>query len=184
MMKTLVLFSGGTDSYLCLMKAVDGFGIDNVVAMSIDYGQPHKVEIEKAKTLCNKYGIRHIVKCIGNLSKTGDIFEGRNLLIVANAVPVALSEGACQIMLGCNLDDQPFFPDCTTDFMDGLTKAVKSGYGISVIYPLSHMTKKEVVTECKKYGWKSDFTHTCYTPVGDKSCGVCFSCKVLEEAIK
>ena len=53
-----MLFSGGTDSYLCLMKAVDGFGMNNVVAMSIDYGQPHKVEIEKAKTLCNKYGIR------------------------------------------------------------------------------------------------------------------------------
>ena len=45
-MKALVLVSGGVDSTTCLAMAVKEYGHENVVALSIYYGQRHKKEIE------------------------------------------------------------------------------------------------------------------------------------------
>lgn len=56
-MKALVLFSGGVDSTTCLGLAIDKYGVDNVVALSIYYGQKHLKEIEAANSICSYYGI-------------------------------------------------------------------------------------------------------------------------------
>ena len=40
-MKALVLFSGGIDSTTALALAIDKHGKDNVIALSISYGQKH-----------------------------------------------------------------------------------------------------------------------------------------------
>lgn len=45
MEKALVLFSGGLDSSTCLAMAVEKYGAENVVALSVFYGQKHKKEI-------------------------------------------------------------------------------------------------------------------------------------------
>ena len=47
-MKAMVLCSGGVDSTTCLGIAVDKYGAENVVALSIYYGQRHTKEIESA----------------------------------------------------------------------------------------------------------------------------------------
>ena len=49
MEKALVLFSGGLDSSTCLAMAVEKYGAENVVALSVFYGQKHKKEVEAAK---------------------------------------------------------------------------------------------------------------------------------------
>ncbi|WP_027422095.1 7-cyano-7-deazaguanine synthase QueC [Lachnobacterium bovis] len=56
-MKALVLCSGGIDSSTCLALAVDKYGKDNVVALSMSYGQKHKKEIESAEKICKYYGV-------------------------------------------------------------------------------------------------------------------------------
>ena len=48
-MKAMVLCSGGVDSTTCLGMAVDKYGAENVIALSIYYGQKHTKEIECAK---------------------------------------------------------------------------------------------------------------------------------------
>lgn len=59
-MKALVLFSGGVDSTTCLAMAIDKYGKDKVVALSISYGQKHVKEIEASDKIAEYYGVEHI----------------------------------------------------------------------------------------------------------------------------
>lgn len=56
-MKALVLTSGGIDSTTCLGLAVKQYGKDNVVALSMSYGQKHSKELESAKAVAQHYGL-------------------------------------------------------------------------------------------------------------------------------
>ncbi len=56
-MKAMVLFSGGVDSTTCLAMAVDKYGSENVIALSISYGQKHTREIESAKKIADYYKV-------------------------------------------------------------------------------------------------------------------------------
>lgn len=58
-MKVLVLCSGGVDSTTCLGLAVDEFGAENVVALSIFYGQKHSRELAAARAVAAHYGVKH-----------------------------------------------------------------------------------------------------------------------------
>ncbi len=79
-MKAIVLFSGGLDSTTCLAKAVNEYGNENVIALSVYYGQKHDKEIECAKKVVEYYNVKHIQY---DLSK---IFEDSNcsLLVYSN----------------------------------------------------------------------------------------------------
>lgn len=59
-MRALVLFSGGVDSTTCLAMAIDKYGKDNVVALSVSYGQKHTKEIEASDKIARYYGVEHI----------------------------------------------------------------------------------------------------------------------------
>ncbi|MCH5347787.1 MAG: 7-cyano-7-deazaguanine synthase QueC [Oscillospiraceae bacterium] len=59
-MKALVLFSGGVDSSTCLAMAVKKYGAENVVALSVSYGQKHTKEITAANAVAKHYGVEHI----------------------------------------------------------------------------------------------------------------------------
>lgn len=59
-MKALVLFSGGVDSTTCLGMAVAQYGKENVVALSVSYGQKHTKEIEASEKIAEYYGVEHL----------------------------------------------------------------------------------------------------------------------------
>lgn len=56
-MKALVLFSGGVDSSTCLGMAVDKHGAENVIALSVYYGQKHDKEMRSAEKIADHYGV-------------------------------------------------------------------------------------------------------------------------------
>ena len=68
-MKCLVLVSGGLDSTVALAKAVNLYGKDNVVALSISYGQKHIKEIEASNNVCKYYGVEHLYLDLGAIFK-------------------------------------------------------------------------------------------------------------------
>ncbi|MCD7929670.1 MAG: 7-cyano-7-deazaguanine synthase QueC [Clostridiales bacterium] len=59
-MKALVLSSGGVDSTTALALAVEQYGRENVVALSISYGQKHEKEISSAKAVAQHYGVEQL----------------------------------------------------------------------------------------------------------------------------
>ena len=59
-MRVLVLFSGGVDSTTALALAINQYGHENVVALSISYGQKHDKEIQAANQIAKYYQVEHI----------------------------------------------------------------------------------------------------------------------------
>lgn len=59
-MKSLILLSGGLDSSTCLAYAVDKFGAENTMALSLYYAQKHKRELKSAEKIATYYGVKHI----------------------------------------------------------------------------------------------------------------------------
>lgn len=78
-MKAIVLFSGGLDSTTCLAKAIETFGADQVMALSIYYGQKHEKEIESAKKIVEYYHVWH-----KTLDMT-EIFKGSKCSLIGSS---------------------------------------------------------------------------------------------------
>jgi 7-cyano-7-deazaguanine synthase len=140
--KAIVLLSGGLDSGTCLGIAVqEGH---EVVALSFDYGQRHRHELEAAGRLVAHYRVRRHVICslglfrdVGGSALTDDgiavpkgrSIEGmstdipvtyvpaRNLVFLAHAVALAEVEGATSIFIGVNAVDYSGYPDCRPEFV-------------------------------------------------------------------
>lgn len=55
--EAVVLLSGGVDSTTCLAYAINLFGVDNVLALSIFYGQKHQRELEQAALISRHFGV-------------------------------------------------------------------------------------------------------------------------------
>ena len=134
-MKALVLFSGGVDSTTCLAMAVDKYGRENVIALSISYGQKHTKEIQSAEKIANYYGVElkkldlakifegsdcSLLSSSGEeipkesyaeqLEKTGGkpvstYVPFRNGLFLSCAASVAISNGCTEIYYGIHTDD-------------------------------------------------------------------------------
>lgn len=134
-MKVMVLLSGGLDSSTCLAKAVKEYGAENVIALSILYGQKHEKEIEASNKIAAYYKTEHITidlsmvfKFSGcsllagsdreipsesyseQLKKTGGspvstYVPFRNGLFLSSAAAVALSKGCSKIYYGAHADD-------------------------------------------------------------------------------
>ena len=62
-MKALVLFSGGIDSTTALGLAIKKYGKDQVIALSISYGQKHTKEIEASDKIAKYYNVR-LIECL------------------------------------------------------------------------------------------------------------------------
>jgi 7-cyano-7-deazaguanine synthase len=65
--KAYVLLSGGQDSFVCLVWAIENF--NRVEAVSVNYGQRHSRELHYAANVANHFGIKHTVYDIGDFFK-------------------------------------------------------------------------------------------------------------------
>ena len=134
-MKALVLFSGGLDSTVCLALAVEKYGAQDVLALSIYYGQKHKKEMEASEALAAWYGVKRQTLDLGEIFKDSNcsLLEGsneeisheeyakqleetggapvatyvpyRNGLFLSSAASIALSHGCEVIYYGAHADD-------------------------------------------------------------------------------
>ena len=134
-MKALVLFSGGLDSTTCLALAIEKYGAENVLALSVSYGQKHTKEIEAAKQVTAYYGVKLQTLDLTQIFADSDcsLLKGssaeipkesyaeqlaetggkpvstyvpfRNGLFLSSAASVALSHGCEVIYYGAHADD-------------------------------------------------------------------------------
>jgi 7-cyano-7-deazaguanine synthase len=200
----VVLLSGGLDSMVCAALARErGF---RVLALTIDYGQRHRVELEAASRIAADLADRHVVlpldlTIFGGSALTEDIdvpkgglgnaipvtyVPARNTIFLSLALAWAEAAGASDLFIGVNALDYSGYPDCRPEFIAKFaelarlaTKAGDEGSAFTIHTPLQHMTKAEIALEARRLGLDAGLSHSCYDPAPDgRACGCCDACRL------
>jgi 7-cyano-7-deazaguanine synthase len=208
-MKTaVVLVSGGLDSATTLALArKEGF---ECYALSVDYGQRHRVELQSAQRVARKLGaLEHkVVKLdlasFGGSALTDDSMAiptapsdgipstyvpARNTIMLSLALAWAEVIGSQDIFIGANAVDYSGYPDCRPEFLNAYetmanlaTKAGVEGARLRIHAPLVDLSKAEIIRLGADAGVDFSQTISCYqpTPAG-LACGQCDSCRIRRQ---
>lgn len=200
----IVLLSGGLDSMVCAGLARErGY---QVLALTIDYNQRHRVELEAARTIAHALAVRHIelpldLREFGGSALTSEIevpkegvgegipvtyVPARNTIFLSLALGLAEASGARDIFIGVNALDYSGYPDCRPEFIEAFTslanlatKAGVEGDRFTIHAPLVGMTKAEIAREAERLGLDAAISHSCYDPLPDgRHCGRCDACRL------
>ena len=211
MNKSIVLLSGGMDSATALSIAKSKRL--SCYALTINYGQKHSTEIEKAKLIANHFQvIEHKIieidlTVFGGSALTDKSIEipekesqgipvtyvpARNTIFFSLALAWGEVIGANSIYSGVNAIDYSGYPDCRPEYIEAMqglvnlaTKATIEGDSIAIEAPLLNMNKIDII----KKGIENDVdfskTVSCYQLTKQsKSCGVCDSCRIRLKAFE
>ena len=182
---TIHLLSGGLDS-VTLLYDLHRQG-RKVHCLMFDYKQRHIVELDYARWHCKKLKVPFTIKVLpdlGGLTKDDWIIPNRNMIFLAHAVNVANAVGADHITIGCNADDESYFPDCREPFLTAFNKATAAaGYQITVAAPYLYMPKSDIFKSAKMLGVDMKMIYTCYYG-RQKPCWKCPACIKLAQAMK
>jgi 7-cyano-7-deazaguanine synthase len=202
----VVLLSGGMDSMVAAGLAREaGFSL---LALTIDYHQRHRIEIEAAARIAAAVGAeRHLVlpfdlTGFGGSALTADIavpksgveqgvipityVPARNTIFLSLCLGWAEAAGARDLYIGVNALDYSGYPDCRPEFIQAFeamanlaTKAGVEGTGFTIHTPLIAMTKAEIAREAARLGLDAALSWSCYDPAPDgRHCGLCDSCRL------
>lgn len=146
--RAIVLLSGGLDSSTCLLVARSE-GLD-VHALSFDYGQRHAIELERARSVAQRYGAaaHRVVRIdlpgpeasaltdrsipvprdsLGTVEIPITYVPARNTLFLAHAVSWGEVLGAQEIFIGANSLDYSGYPDCRPEFLESFERTANLG---------------------------------------------------------
>ncbi|MBY0343247.1 MAG: 7-cyano-7-deazaguanine synthase QueC [Sphingomonadales bacterium] len=204
----VVLLSGGLDSMVTAALAQEaGFAVH---ALSVDYGQRHKLELQSAARIAEKLGLaRHTsialdLRAFGGSALTDAIevpkggvgddipvtyVPARNLVFLALTTACAEAAGARDVFIGVNALDYSGYPDCRPEFIASFaetarlgTKAGVEGAPFTIHAPLQHMTKADIARECARLGLDPAWSWSCYDPTPEGlACGLCDSCRLRKK---
>jgi 7-cyano-7-deazaguanine synthase len=207
----VVLLSGGLDSATTLAMARDqGF---DCYALSVDYGQRHRAELDAAACVARALDAReHRVVPIGIAQFGGSALTdptipvpetpsqgipityvpARNTLLLALALGWAEVLGARDLFIGVNAVDYSGYPDCRPEFIAAFqtlanlaTKAGIEGPGFRVHAPLIDLTKAEIIRRGTDLGLDYGLTLSCYqADEQGRACGRCDSCRLRAEGFR
>jgi 7-cyano-7-deazaguanine synthase len=206
--QAVVLLSGGLDSMVAAAFAQEaGFRLN---ALTIDYNQRHRREIDAARVIAAKLGVeRHVIlpldlRQFGGSALTDEIavpkggvgtdvpvtyVPARNLIFLSLTLAWAEALGARDIFIGVNALDYSGYPDCRPEFIAAFadlaelaTKAGAEGERFTIHAPLQFMRKSEIALEAQRFGLDPAMSWSCYDPEPDgRACGLCDSCRLRRE---
>ena len=203
--QAVVLLSGGLDSMVSAALAREQGYIVN--ALTIDYNQRHKCEIDAARRIAQELGAqRHVVlpldlRQFGGSALTDDIavpkdgvgpdipvtyVPARNLVFLSLTLAWAEAIGAKDIFIGVNALDYSGYPDCRPEFIAAFediatlaTKVGAQGSAFQIHAPLQFLSKAQIASECDRLGLEPAMSWSCYDPLPDgRACGECDSCRL------
>ena len=209
--RAVVLLSGGLDSATALAIARDlGFACH---ALSVDYGQRHRAELDAARRIAAAQGVvGHSLVAIGLGAIGGSALtdpriavpeqptEGipvtyvpaRNTVLLALALGQAEVIGAADIFVGVNAVDYSGYPDCRPAFIakfqelaELATKAGVEGHGPRIHAPLISLSKADIIRRGVALGIDYALTISCYqADDAGRACGLCDSCRLRAEGFR
>lgn len=208
MKKALVVFSGGQDSTTCLFWAKQEF--DEIEAISFDYGQKHRLELEVAASIAQKADVpMHVFKLdlLSQLTnnaltspnvevekdKPADrppntLVEGRNMLFLTYAAIYAKSKDIHHIVTGVGQADYSGYPDCRDEFIQSLNQTLNLSmeYPYEIHTPLMWKNKEQIwqlADELGVFDLVRNETLTCYNGIIGDGCGNCPACKLRKNGL-
>lgn len=192
MTTAVVLLSGGMDSATAAAWAkAAGF---RAVALSVDYGQRHRVELDAARAVADQLGIAdHRVvtvdlRAIGGSALTAEIavpkdrggsasdipvtyVPARNTVMLALLTGLAEVTGARDLVIGANVQDYSGYPDCRPEFLRAFAEVARLGTRVgaggahfAVHAPLLQLSKAGIVRLGAALGVDFSLTLSCYDP--------------------
>ncbi len=192
------------------IAAEQGF---RLIALTIDYNQRHKIELQSAQKIAAKLDVdEHIVLPLdlsrfGGSALTADIdvpksgvandipvtyVPARNLIFLSLTLGLAEARDARDIFIGVNALDYSGYPDCRPEFIEGFerladlaTKAGDQGSGFHIQTPLQYMTKADIAKEAIRLNLDPAWSWSCYDPAeGNLHCGLCDSCRLRQKGFE
>lgn len=187
MTTAVVVMSGGQDSMTCLHWARKFF--TKVLAVSFDYGQRHKVELECAQRACEALGVpwecitlplaqlapdSALINPDAEINTSGGInglpstfVPGRNLVMLTAAASYAYARGIFYLVTGVCQTDFSGYPDCREATIKALTEAIREGFDdrFDILTPLMHLNKAQTWALADELGALDQIvkdSHTCY----------------------
>ncbi|QCR32319.1 7-cyano-7-deazaguanine synthase QueC [Lysinibacillus sp. SGAir0095] len=205
--KALVVFSGGQDSTTCLFWAKKRYS--GVEAVTFDYGQRHRLEIECAKEIAKELDVKHHILDMSLLNQLapnaltrndievadgegGELpstfVPGRNLLFMSFAGVLASQVEAKHIITGVCETDFSGYPDCRDIFIKSLNVTLNLSMDDTFVIetPLMWLNKAETWALADQLGalnFVRERTLTCYNGVMADGCGECPSCKLRQKGL-
>lgn len=203
--KAVVLVSGGLDSATALAMAREqGYAC---YALSFDYGQRHKCELDAARQIAQASGaveqkVMHLnMNDIGgsaltdnNIAVPTEAGEGipvtyvpaRNTVFLSLALGWAEVLNAEAIFIGVNAVDYSGYPDCRPEYIAAYqqmanlaTKRGVEGRPIRIETPLIHLSKADIIQQGIRLGVDYALTLSCYNPDAQcRACGECDACRL------
>ena len=202
----VAVYSGGMDSTTMLYDLLaDGIPIKG--ALTIDYGQKHRKEIEQARRIANGLQIPHriadlsaIAALFGSSGLTDEetlipdghyeeesmkqtVVPNRNMILISVATAWAITLGAEAVAYAAHSGDHAIYPDCRESFAAALDQAMQQcdWSRISLYRPFVSLSKKEIVERAVQLGAPLELTWSCYKG-GERHCGKCGTCIERREA--
>lgn len=200
-----MLLSGGLDSMVVAgLVREAGYSIN---ALTIDYNQRHRREIEAARVIADRLGVeRHVIlpldlRAFGGSALTADVavpkhgvgedipvtyVPARNLVFLSLTLAWAEALGSRDIFIGVNALDYSGYPDCRPEFIAAFadlarlaTKTGAEGGDFRIHAPLQYFGKAEIVQQADRLGLDPAMSWSCYDPQPDgRACGQCDSCRL------
>ncbi len=186
------------------MAREQGFVLD---ALTIDYGQRHRRELESARHIAGRLKVRrHVVlpldlRAFGGSALTDDIdvpkqgvgseipvtyVPARNLVFLSLTTAFAEASGARDIFIGVNALDYSGYPDCRPEFIASFAEtarlATRLGIeegGFEIHTPLQYLGKADIARQAICLGLDPAWSWSCYDPTAEGlACGACDSCRL------
>lgn len=178
-----------------------------LLALTVDYNQRHRVELDAAVRIAAALDAEsHVVlpldlTAFGGSALTDGIavpkngvgdsipvtyVPARNTIFLSLALGWAEAAGARDLFLGINALDYSGYPDCRPAFVEAFerlasaaTKAGTEGERFTVQAPLLAMTKAQIACEAARLGLDAGLSWSCYDPApGGRHCGLCDACRL------
>lgn len=167
--KVVLILSGGLDSTIAMRLAIERYGVDNVTALTFDYGQRQRIEIEHAKASTTFLGVPHKIIDANFLFDISQGFSAnvdtsikmptikevlgdptpktyvpnRNMILLSIAAAYAETQGADLIFCGLQSVDEYGYWDTTTSFTESMNAVLNQNrkLKIRIMAPFNKLTK-------------------------------------------
>ncbi len=210
--KAVVLHSGGMDSSICLALAIQKWGKEHVMSLSILYGQRHAVELLHAARICRDWGVDHhqiSLNCLSDITDNALTNHNRPIIQPGSGPPNTLVTGRNGLMaqfggiyanylqadwlylgiIGVESANSGY-RDCSREYMDLVQQLLRIDLNQSdfvICTPLVNMSKKETLKLAYELGvleYLLTETVSCYQGIPLKGCEQCPSCQLRNQGIK